>query len=592
MNRRLTASVLAALSFAILVSSPALSFAQESGVQGQVYNPISGPVFVDAFWTDRTTAPPVGTSLDKVEVGPGEGPSILAVIVTNRGLSDITSISGALSLPPGFKASGTNQATAYASQSGIVKAGDSFTLFFQVDVTDSAKVGAYTGSLGIDYSRVVETGSPRHANIDVPFRVTGKIVLSASSSDQLSPGTSSPVTINLSNIGSTNASAVIATLGAGGPTNLSSMVAGVGVSTFNIGTIPVGSSVQIKPLIYASNNAADTLQVGSLQVSYRDAYGIKQLQTLTFGLIVLPKAVQSEVTITPETGSNSSNVITAGQIYDYKFKVTNNSDKPLSDLLVTLASPSDTLKILKDSKWSITTLDAGASQEFATQVFAPTTMIGIPVTFNLSVKYLSGGQSRTESVSVGSYVDGQINVTAYDVGVSYIGGIPNVIGNLLNEGNTQALFTTIELTNADGLVTTLPPQQYLGDLDQNSPLPFSIPIQVSKGATSGTNYPVSLKVTYKDSLRQSHTFETTQSANFVAETNSTQSSQGLAGPIGQSAPMIGIIAIVIVAIIAGIVIARRRKRSALKKRFESRKEGNIESVLDSHRPEKRTEDRK
>ena len=584
-GRQIAASV-----FALgLILLPAFVYAQSAGGTDFSYNQISGPVFVDAFWTDRTTPPPATQTLNKVEVGPGEGPSILAVTLTNRGLSQITSITGDMSLPQGFKASGTVSSVASASQSGIIQPGDSFTLFFQIDVGKEAAVGSYTGSLQITYSRVVETGNARQATLDVPFRVTGKVILSAESTGQLSPGTSSPFPITISNIGSADASAVVVTLNPTGPSNLSSTIAGIGSSTFDLGTIPVGGSSQITPLIYASNTAADTLQVASMQVSYRDAYGIKQTQTLTVGIVVLPKSIQSELSIAAET-NNGSNSIVAGKIFDYRFMVTNNSDKPLSDLLVTLGTPSTTLMILNDSKWTVQTLAAGAKQEFRTEVFAPTTMIGSPVSFNISVKYLASGESRTEAVTVGSYVDGDISLRAYEVGVSYIGGIPNVIGNLLNEGNTRALFTAIDLTNTGGLTSSLPPQQYLGDLDENSPLPFSIPVDINKGASAG-NYPVSLKVTYKDSLRQTHTFEVTQTVNFAPQSNSTQTAQATSG-IGSMAPVIIIAIIVIAAIIVAVSVMRRRKSSTLKQRFESRKESNIESVLDSHRLEKRPDDRK
>ena len=37
---------------------------------------------------------------------------------------------------------------------------------------------------------------------------------------------------------------------------------------------------------------------------------------------------------------------------------------------------------------------------------------------------------------------------ATGIEVNYIGGTPNIVGNLLNEGNTVALFTTVELVGA------------------------------------------------------------------------------------------------------------------------------------------------
>jgi hypothetical protein len=295
--------------------------------------------------------------------------------------------------------------------------------------------------------------------------------------------------------------------------------------------------------------------------------------------------VSSEILIHPE--GNPPDIITAGQIYNYSFSVSNISDKPLSDLLVTLTSQSDSLKILGDSKWSIGSLDVGSKQLITTPVFAPTSMIGNPATFGISVNYLSDGQSKTESISSGSYVQGEITVRAYDLGVSYIGGQSNIVGNLLNEGNTLALFTTIEVMSAGNLVSVLPPPQYLGDLDQNSPLPFSIPVNVSSSAAAGA-YPLDLRVTYKDGLRQPHTFEVTQNVNFAPQQSSSQTGQS-SPVLGSVSPLyVGIGIAVIAAIIIGVVVAvRRRKGSSLKRRFEARKENNIDSVLDGHRMEKK-----
>jgi hypothetical protein len=44
---------------------------------------------------------------------------------------------------------------------------------------------------------------------------------------------------------------------------------------------------------------------------------------------------------------------------------------------------------------------------------------------------------------------------------------------------------------------------YLGDLQDDSPLPFSIPLLLQNNSSPGT-YPVSLKITYNDDLRNSH----------------------------------------------------------------------------------------
>jgi hypothetical protein len=122
-------------------------------------------------------------------------------------------------------------------------------------------------------------------------------------------------------------------------------------------------------------------------------------------------------------------------------------------------------------------------------------------------------------------------------------------------------------------------------LEENSPLPFSIPIDV--GSAQAGTYPVALQVTYKDNLRQLHTFDASSEVRFAPEVVADESAAG--GGMDTTIP-IGIGA-AIAAAIAAVVLVRRRKGSALKETFSATKQDDIESLLDS-RQEKRLEDRK
>jgi hypothetical protein len=147
----------------------------------------------------------------------------------------------------------------------------------------------------------------------------------------------------------------------------------------------------------------------------------------------------------------------------------------------------------------------------------------------------------------------------------------------LNEGNTQALFTTIEVVGAENLVSSLPPSQYLGDLEENSPLPFSIPIQLDSNAGAGT-YQVSLQITYKDDLRELHTVNIDSEVEFVPEQTAEQPGQDS----GTMTLPLGIGAAAAVAI-GAIVAFRKRKKTALKRTIQAGKQDDdIEAVLDSH----------
>jgi hypothetical protein len=567
---------------AVLLSQAAVSaFAQERGpTKEEILDAnYSGPIVQDAFWTDRTTSPPAGESLDKVEVAPGDGASVLAVVFVNRGLSEITSVTGTLEAPPGFRAS-TGEPEAVATHDSIVEPGDTFTLFFEVDIMPTAGVQGYNAPLTVAYSKVLEVGQFRTVELSVPFRVTGKVILDAMAVDrEIVPGSANQVRISITNKGTAGATGVVVSITPSNGANGSTSAVSIGQNTFELGSIPANSSAEIRPTIYPSEGAGDEPQAINVQISFGNSYGVRQTSTIPVGLVVLPRALDSDISVS--LGQTASTIITAGKLHDYKFIISNTANAPLSDVLITLSSQSESIKILGESEWTVMQMDAGYTKEFTTQVFAPTSLIGESTNFELSLRYLSDGQTETDSVDLGAYIDGEISIRAYELEINYIGGTPNIVGNLLNEGNTVALFTTIEVVDAGGLVTDLPPQQYLGDLDENSPLPFSIPVDV--GTAGAGSYPIGIKVTYKDNLRQLHTLDYSSDIQFVPEvaTDESASSQG----VDMVIPIV--IGIVVAGAIVGVILVRRRRRSALRHAITARKQDDIESLLDSHRQEKK-----
>jgi hypothetical protein len=304
-------------------------------------------------------------------------------------------------------------------------------------------------------------------------------------------------------------------------------------------------------------------------------------------VVVLPESSGSLLSVEPEGGSS---IITAGKIADLVVTIQNNGDEELANVVVSVTTQSEEIEMLGETSWTIGDMEPGASQELSTQVYASTDMIGRATAFTYTVQHVSAGQPDIEAVELGTYVDGEISLSAYEVGVTYIGGRPNITGNLLNEGNVLALFTTVQLTSAENLVDSLPPQQYLGDLTENSPLPFSIPIDLADGAGAGT-YPVEIQVQYKDSLRQLHTFNYTSNVQFVPEDPLAEENAQAAGA-AQGMQMVGIIAAIIVAAVIAVIFMRRRKKAVLKNKLQFSKQNggdSIESVLDSQlkKPEER-----
>jgi hypothetical protein len=432
----------------------------------------------------------------------------------------------------------------------------------------------------VTYSKVLEVGQFRSVDLTVPFRLTGKVILDAIAVDrEIVPGSANQVRISVINKGTSAATGVVASITPSGGANGSTAAVSVGQNTFELGSIPANTTAEIRPVIYPSNAAVDAPQAVNVQLSFGNSYGSRQTVTIPVGLVVLPRALESDISVS--LGESSSTIVTAGKIHELKFVVSNTAEVPLSDVLITLSSQTESIRILGDSEWTVTEMGADYSEEFTTQVFAPTSLIGDSTNFDLTVRYLADGQTETDSVDLGAYIDGEIAITAYEIEVNYIGGTPNIVGNLLNEGNTVALFTTIEVVDAGGLVTSLPPQQYLGDLEENSPLPFSIPVDV--GDAQEGDYPVTIKVTYKDNLRELHTLEFDSNVRFVPEVSEDQAASGQ----GMDMMVPIVIGVIIAAVIAAVVIIRRRKKSALRTAITARKQDDIESLLDSHRQDKK-----
>ena len=699
--------------------------------------------FVDSFFTDQTAQGSVIAETSSVssgaqdippvsrqEVGPGEGDSMLAIVLINRGFSEVTSIRASLDFPPGFSANvspkNVDNDTALATFNGQVNAGQTFTLYFPVTISNDTIVGKeYAASLKIRYFNVAEQDEEdtRDRTIKIPFKLSGKVILDAipfsvSVSSQsinntfldgklpfgsvvsLTPGEPNFVQTLIKNEGSASATGVIVEVTArdqqdqfdnnnvipsstgNGNTSTTTVqqstvipLINSGTTTFNVGAIPAGGSVKINPVIFASNSVGSILENIQLKISYNDAYGNKKEIDRLMGVHILPSSPQSGLTLSPtvtnsdtiRSGTSLSDVtiqsgqddssnrgksnneyrnqtfsypltqvsefnfnengiipneienndnnksdgidlpsnananannsiisLIAGRVDDLKFNITNTNTNPITDVVISLNTDSDSVKILGDSKWNLNKIDPFSTQEFFTSVFASKSLINSPVSFKVSIQYIYNNQVKSDSLNLGANVIGDITVNINDLAVNYIGGNPNLVGNILNKGNTLALFTTIELLNPSStingenqtLTTSSAPMskdyenknilvpaasfpQYLGDLEENSPLPFSIPLAMKNSSASGI-YPVSLKVTYSDDLRNGYTVITNGTVEFIAPVTTSNQGQAFLG----NYTMIFFVMVAIVAVIIGIVILRRFRSKIKTKSLEGELKDN------------------
>ena len=647
------------------------------------------PSFLEAYWTNK----PITSSQSqrennsiKVEVGPGEGPSTLAVVLVNTGRSEITGITGDLTLPEGFKAiRGENDVksenVSVASYNSIVKPGDSFPLYFTFGVLNDTKVGPYYGTMKITYSKVLETGQIV-SNITVPFRVPGKVILDVILQKQnLITNTPNYLPILLYNKGSADANGVIVTI-----TNISGGTTTIGnkdlnnnnknividnpilynnsetnnnnnnnnlgnsnytisntstnttksiltkptsqkesygrpldiqATTFNVERILANNTALIIPVIYPGYSTGGTIQNMKLTIDYNDPYGNKKNLETSVGLIISPNPPESVLridearnildtnntntntdTITSNTTKKDTLMLRAGMIESVKIIVSNNGNEELKNVVFSLKSESDSVKLLGDTRWTLNSIEPFSKTELLTQIFSSEEVISKPISFTLDAEYISGGKSKRDSLSIGAYIQGQITIRTYDVSIENIGGVLNLVGNLLNEGNTVALFTTIEIINNNEVsskltsdssqsgnlikqlpLQSLPAPQYLGDLTENSPLPFSIPIDIKSNTENG-KYMTNLKINYKDDLRTEHDLVLSETVYYqpveMDQTNaSDNSSSSILGftisNFMTTIIVIFILSILIVITIIFVIVTIKKRKNKKSKLYKSLK---------------------
>src|SRR5918993_126304 len=564
--------------------------------------------------SDQLESPPNrdNNNIKKIEkeVGPGEGISTLAIELVNTARSDITAVKGFLTLPSGFQSvfnNITNQDTnesstkknislsniSSASHNSIVEAGNYFTLFFDINILNDVNIGQYNSTLKIIYSKVLEKGKITSV-IPIQFEIPGKVILdtvlkgNGSKEKYFIAGQYNEISLVIKNKGSSYANGVIATIkGFEKQTNESENLKNDASNGNNdgLGTTSLSSAY---PLISAVNTGNRTFNVGTIPPG-------------------------SSVII--NTNNKDIVILTAGTIEDLTFKLQNkakNVSSSLTDLVVNLdVSPKESIEILGNSRWIFDSMDPQSYYDLGTKIFASEQIANTPVEFSINIDYISNQELKKESLVVGAYIEGQIKISGHNFEIRKVGDTPNFGGNLLNEGNSRALFTKVNLeelkpisdlvsnntntnnndfnvgddnkknNNHNNIFLSRPPEQYLGDLDSNSPLPFSIPIDLNANNKKG-KYSFSLSVYYSDNLRKMHHVILNGTVDIInnlakesqSNNNNNNTSFGIKDIISKNYLTFTIFIAIILIVIIGILYARKKRKKSVPTGFGLGNENN------------------
>jgi hypothetical protein len=243
-------------------------------------------------------------------------------------------------------------------------------------------------------------------------------------------------------------------------------------------------------------------------------------------------------------------------------EITNDGTAPLSsvDILATntqteIASTSSSTTnvenvVILESNWDVGNINPKSSRYLTATVYVPGNLQQDTLRIPLSIQYYNAhGDLQTISKIVDFYIRGLIDLNMYDIEVIELSNTQMVVGEIINEGNEDAVFgfITIEPRGDSNIKTKT---QFIDEIEIDSPVPFNIPLEFNGEPRYG-EHDIHLIVRYKDSVRDETLF-THDATIFVKEPPKIQSDNNF----------MFIIPLIVAAAI-GFYMIRRRKKSKI-----------------------------
>ena len=229
-------------------------------------------------------------------------------------------------------------------------------------------------------------------------------------------------------------------------------------------------------------------------------------------------------------------------------QVSNGGTAPLANVDIVLKNDETSISATSKSKnlenvifdqthWDVGTIAPNSSVEFKINIFVPESIKNEPLHLPMEVSYFnSHGEAKTVKRVTDFYINGLVDPYVYGVKVIDLSGKQTVIGEILNQGNSDGLFGFVTL-KPRGDSNIQESTQYIDEIEPDSPVPFNIPIEFVGGERGG-EHDITIEVSYKDSIRNDEliTYDTTINVDGLS----------LIGTSDSDSPVGGIAAIIII----------------------------------------------
>ncbi len=283
----------------------------------------------------------------------------------------------------------------------------------------------------------------------------------------------------------------------------------------------------------------------------------------------------------PSTGASLSlyqqeNTVVAGVPTNVTYVLSNEGSASIYAVSFSVNAPSPLVVMGNSPSPTLTVVQPGHNASY-TVAFnsSPSSTLGIyGGTVTVSYTDLDGGE-HTQTFSVGLTLTGSIEIIVQDETVTQSSSSVTVSGSLLNEGGASAYYLQVS-GKVDNASANSESPDYVGEVDPNTPTPFTLVIPYSAPSTAQPNAQVELAITFKNSFGTSATSASSsttalESASQLFSSSGTSSSSG-SGSSGEGLVTLvsySIIAVIAISAVTAAVLVGRR-RAAMKPKKEDK----------------------
>jgi len=256
--------------------------------------------------------------------------------------------------------------------------------------------------------------------------------------------------------------------------------------------------------------------------------------------------------------------LTSLKTNDVTIEISNDGTAPISsvDIVTTntqteMASTTTSTTnvenvVILESNWDVGNIQPKSSRYLTATVYVPENLKDDTLRIPLSISYYNAhGDQHTINKIVDFYIKGFIDLTVYGIDVIELSDTKMVVGEIINEGNEDALFGFVTLEPL-GDSNIKKQSQFIDEIEIDAPVPFNIPLEF-EGEPQYGEHDIKITVRYKDNIRE-EIFIPYETTIFVEEPSNDDGSEDYTMMIAIP---------VIIAIIVGTILWRRRKKQEI-----------------------------